>query len=582
MLNLGIGLGLSGGAGGAGVVLGAAEFYAPLTHSLVLTRGTGDPTYTRATASWEFDNEGKLITVPSGAARFGGARMVRNYVTNTAAGNSVRPVFTATGSSPPTVDNADTYLGVPCSSVEIPICSGGFSVSRAYTPSTYTSALGTTSTVTSRMRIAASRPLVGTEQIRLYFGSATAHGVVDLSTSNNVGPDWADITGETITNSTELTGNSFVVQSGTGSNYASPITVYVTDVQYENVTGQADQTAGEYVSSGVLSAPYHGAGVNGVKWFNTNKDGSAIPASSLLGNHAEGARTNSLLYSRDLTNAAWAKTNITAAKTATGIDNAANSASTLTAAAADATILQTLSLAAAPRSFSAYVTRRTGVGPVYITRDGFTTEVDISGSLQVGSLADPTKRYRVKIENSSVLNPQVGFKIATSGDAIDVDVCQDEAGSEAWSPIITTTAAVTRNADAETFPTASNWSDTAGWALATVQGESWANATGTAIGNGTNGLKLSASNSGVVAYDGTNTVNGPAGSPSGAEKLAMTWGGGALQAASGGVAGTAGSYDGAWGLATVGIGTSQGNVYIKDVYIGQSKLTEAQLQQVTA
>ena len=52
MLNLGIGLGLSGGAGGAGVVLGASEFYSPLTHSLILTRGTGDPTYSRATVAW--------------------------------------------------------------------------------------------------------------------------------------------------------------------------------------------------------------------------------------------------------------------------------------------------------------------------------------------------------------------------------------------------------------------------------------------------------------------------------------------------------------------------------------------------
>ncbi len=316
-------------------------------------------------------------------------------------------------------------------------------------------------------------------------------------------------------------------------------------------------------------------GNKGYQWSITNNAGSAISASSLLGHHAEGARTNNLLYSRNLTNAAWAATNITPAKTATGIDNAANSASTLTAAAADATILQTLTLAAAARSFSAYVKRRTGTGSVYITRDGGTNWTDITSSLGASWT-------RVKIENSSVLNPQVGFKIATSGDAIDVDVCQDEAGAEAWSPIITTTAAVTRNADAETFPTASNWSDTAGWALATVQGESWANATGTAIGNGTNGLKLSASNSGIVAYDGTNTVNGPAGSPSGAEKLAMTWGSGALQAASGGVAGSVGSYDGAWGLATIGIGTSQGNVYIKDVYIGQSALTAAQLAQVTA
>jgi hypothetical protein len=317
-------------------------------------------------------------------------------------------------------------------------------------------------------------------------------------------------------------------------------------------------------------------GNKGYQWSTTDNAGSAISTSTLLGCHAEGARTNSLLYSQDLTQAAWAKTNVTAAKTATGIDNAANSASTLTAGAADATIMQTLTLAAAARSFSAYVKRRTGTGNIYITRDGGTSWTDVTADI------NGTTWSRVKIENTSVLNPSVGFKIATSGDEIDVDVCQDEAGAFASSPIITTTTAVTRNADAVTFQTASNWSDTAGWVLATVRGESWTNATGTAIGDGTNGLKLSASNSGIVAYDGTSTVNGPAGSPSGSEKLAMSWGSGALQAASGGVTSTAGSYDGAWGLASIGIGTSQGNVYIKDVYIGQTVLTEDQLAQVTA
>ena len=475
-------------------ILNASQFYAPLTSSLILTRGAGNPTYTRGTNAWEFDNEGKLILVPSGAARFGGARMVRN-------------LLAATG----TLSTQDVTT-----------------IAASYTLSFY-----------------------GTGSVTL---SGTATGTLNG-------------TGASTRVQTTLT--------ATAGTLTLTVSGSVTDAQLENVTGQADQTASEYVSVGVLSAPYHGAGVDGVKWFETNKNGSAISEANLLGNHVEGARTNSLLYSRDLTDAAWVKTNVTAVKTATGIDNAANSASTLTASAADATILQTLSLAAAARSFSAYVKRRTGSGSVYITRDGGTNWKDITSSLGASWT-------RVKIENTAVLNPSVGFKIATSGDAIDVDVCQDEAGAFINSQIITTTAAVTRNADVVTFQFASNWSNTAGWALATVQGESWENAKGTAIGNANNGLKLSASNSGIVAYDGTNTVNGPAGSPSGAEKLAMTWGSGALQVASGGVAGSAGSYDGAWGLGAIGIGTSQGNVYIKDVYIGQSAITAAQLQQVTA
>lgn len=531
-------------------ILNASEFYAPLTHSLALTRGTGDPTFSRtgSTGAWEFDNEGKLINVPQNCARFGGARMVRNLLTYsenlsnaawqlianatvtgtnqlnlTTDANSRIQQYTAYG----TAKNGDTLI---------------FSVVLSGTGQCY---------------------LVLTEDAAPYPAAQTS--VITLTAT----PTRYSVS------RTFAVGGTRSIGAITKSALAAGATVIVQEPQLENVTGQADQTASEYVSSGVLSAPYHGAGVDGVKYFNTHKNGSPIPASTLLGYHAEGARTNNLLYSRDLTKAAWAKTNVTAAKTATGIDNAPNSASTLTAGAADATILQTLSLAAAARSFSAYVKRRTGSGNIYITRDGGTSWTDVTSQINSSTWT------RVKIENTSVLNPSCGFKIATSGDEIDVDVCQDEAGSEAWSPIITTSAAVTRNADAETFPTASNWSDTAGWALATVQGESWANATGTAIGNGTNGLKLSASNSGVVAYDGTNTVNGPAGSPSGAEKLAMTWGSGALQAASGGVAGTAGSYDGAWGLATIGIGTSQGNVYIKDVYIGQSALTPAQIAQVT-
>ena len=103
---------------------------------------------------------------------------------------------------------------------------------------------------------------------------------------------------------------------------------------------------------------------------------------------------------------------------------------------------------------------------------------------------------------------------------------------------------------------------------------------GGAIGSATNGLLLSAANSGATASDGTNTANGPAGSPSGREKLAMRWGGGAMTVASGGVVGTAGTYDGGMGLASVGIAVNS-SVYCGRVAIYNYQMTDAQLQEVT-
>ena len=58
----------------------------------------------------------------------------------------------------------------------------------------------------------------------------------------------------------------------------------------------------------------------------------------------EETRTNVVLHNRDLTNAAWVKTNMTAVKDQTGVDGVANSASKITATAANATVLQTITL----------------------------------------------------------------------------------------------------------------------------------------------------------------------------------------------------------------------------------------------
>jgi hypothetical protein len=179
---------------------------------------------------------------------------------------------------------------------------------------------------------------------------------------------------------------------------------------------------------------------------------------------------------------------------------------------------------------------------------------------------------------ATLANPSVGFKISTSGDAIDVDCVQNEAGAVATSPIVTTTAAVTRNADSLTYQTASNWSDTAGTAYIEAQPLSWV--AGGAIGSATNGLLLSAANSGATASDGTNTANGPVGSPSGRKKLAFRWGGGAMTVASGGVVGTPGTYDGGMGLASVGIAVNS-STYCGRVAIYNYQMTDAELQALT-
>ena len=50
--------------------------------------------------------------------------------------------------------------------------------------------------------------------------------------------------------------------------------------QQEDVTGQSNQNPSEYVSVGVLSAPFHGAGVDGVKYFSTLNGNTVASMSS--------------------------------------------------------------------------------------------------------------------------------------------------------------------------------------------------------------------------------------------------------------------------------------------------------------
>jgi hypothetical protein len=138
---------------------------------------------------------------------------------------------------------------------------------------------------------------------------------------------------------------------------------------------------------------------------------------------------------------------MTAALTATGADGAVNSATTLTATAGNATELQAITSASASRVFSAVVRRRTGTGTVQITQDNGSTWTTITLT---------TSFQRFTTPNQTLTNPTVGFRIVTSGDAIDVDFTQAELGSVATSPIVTTAGTASRIMDVTSQTSASS------------------------------------------------------------------------------------------------------------------------------
>lgn len=81
---------------------------------------------------------------------------------------------------------------------------------------------------------------------------------------------------------------------------------------------------------------------------------------------------NQVLYSQLFSSSSWVKTNITLTATQTD-PNSGTEAFTLTAGAANATMLQSIALTGTlNRTFSIYLKRKTGTGDISITVDGAT------------------------------------------------------------------------------------------------------------------------------------------------------------------------------------------------------------------
>lgn len=180
----------------------------------------------------------------------------------------------------------------------------------------------------------------------------------------------------------------------------------------------------------------------------------------------EGASTNYVLWCRDLTNAAWTKTNMTAAKTAVGYDGGAASATTLTATSANGTVAQTV-VAPGPTAWcgSFAIKRRSGAGAVLISADGGVTSINVTSLLSAN-------QWAVLASNpTSTASPTLWLQMAVSGDSVDVDFAQLETGftgvvaGGASSRILTTTTTATRDNDLVTVTNPFNGTTLSTWTL---------------------------------------------------------------------------------------------------------------------
>lgn len=171
-----------------------------------------------------------------------------------------------------------------------------------------------------------------------------------------------------------------------------------------------------------------------------------IQATGHQGYLAEKAMTALNTFRRDLTNVVWTASNCTPVKNATGIDGAANAATTVTSNNAFSTIIRDpVTSASGNHTHQAWVRRISGTGIIEMTLDGGTSWTDVT--------VDVSATYDRVSFTATVVNPSIGFRFGDSGDVFEIDAASCSATGFAASPLLgDDTATITRNRDEITSP----------------------------------------------------------------------------------------------------------------------------------
>jgi len=303
---------------------------------------------------------------------------------------------------------------------------------------------------------------------------------------------------------------------------------------------------------------------------NTANASLYVDAKGPFGYRSQLSETNSALHNRDCTDAVWVKTTMTPALDETGIDDVANSASSLLATGANATCLQGFTIVSTEQVTSFWLKRLVGSGTVNITLDNGVTWTAVT----------LTSRFKRFFVTATLANPTIGIRIVTSGDKIAFDYSQLEAGSFPTSEIEVAASPVVRNAAVLTYDDDGNILDATGTAICESSTD-WSTApSNTLLARDGSGLMLfnnAGDNDDVIrSFDGSSASLSPAGistlnSP---QKIAVTWGDSLTTYSPGNLSpdATPASYDGTMGSGNIAIacinnGSSQRGGTIRNVNI---------------
>lgn len=284
----------------------------------------------------------------------------------------------------------------------------------------------------------------------------------------------------------------------------SVMTVTATSLQFEDVTGQSVQTASKYVPSTENST-----GALGVKYFETDYAGNPIPQATLLGYFAEPAATNRILQSGSIANASWTKRGTAAAVPGYPDLFGGLTGELVTVGAPgvnDIYQIDTGFVVSSLPSLSIALRQVTTSGTLYVSAP----QGGAYGTWTINLALLPTTLTIITSSHAcvTVINPFISNAVGNCGVQFYCAAgcqfihggTQQEDGNIVTSYIPTITAAVTRNADVDTYQTAGNIGTT---------GTVYLEFTPTHAPAGTIALWGSytdANNSTQVIHDGTNII----------------------------------------------------------------------------